>query len=394
MTKSLTSPLADTCRRALWGLVATLAMLALGATTARAQAQADTIIRISLSVGRAFTVTFPTPITRVAVANPEVADAVAVSERDLIINGKARGETDIVLWTDQTRRHYRVSVRPAADRQMVLLSVRLAEVRRELLHELGISGLYRDKAGDVRGGTGIFRTDDVFDAQGNRLLLPVDTRFLSILSDFGTDEFLGFLDAEQRRGRARLLAEPNLMTANRDTATFLAGGELPIPVVQPTQGGQAFVTIQYREFGVRLMFVPEIVSDSIVSLRVRPEVSSLDFVNAVIISGFRVPALRTRRVESSIDIRRNQSVVISGLFNEEREQVRNGIPFLMDIPILGALFGSSRWQRNETELLVVVTPMIVDPANIDNRLLLPLRPDTTLPAREAIQKRLPPPRRP
>ncbi len=378
-------------RRSFRVLLATASLLTVGAVRVAAQAAPDTVIRISLSVGRAFPVSFEAPITRVAVANPDVADAVAVSERDLVINGKARGETDVVLWTgDQPRRHYRVTVRQAADRKMVLLSVKLAEVRRDVLHELGVSGLWRDKAGDTRVGSGIFRTDDAFDEQGKKIRFPIATKFLTLLSDFGTEEFLAFIEAEEQRGRARLLAEPNLMTASGDSATFLAGGELPIPVAQPGLGGQVFVTIEYREFGVRLKFVPEILSDSIVSLWVRPEVSSLDFANAVVVSGFRIPALRTRRVESSVDVRRDQSVVISGMFNDEFERVRSGVPLLMDIPILGALFSSSRWQRSETELLVIVTPMIVDPANINASLLLPLRPDSTLPAREAIKKRLPP----
>jgi len=378
-------------RRMVWALV----LLALSATPAASQAAADTILKISLSVGRAFPVTFATPVTRVAVANPDVADAIAVSDRDVVINAKANGETDVLIWAgDAARRHYRVLVRPAPDRQMILLSVRMAEVRRDLISELGISALYRNKSGDTRAGTGLFRSDNAFSADKNTINLPIDTKFLTVLSDFGTTEFLAFLDLESRRGRAKLLAEPNLMTANRDSATFLAGGELPIPVVQPSGTGQFFVTIQYREFGVRLKFVPEIVSDSIISLWVRPEVSSLDYGNAVNISGFRIPALRTRRVESSVDVRRNQSVVISGLFNDEQEKVRTGIPLLMDIPILGALFGSTRWQRSESELLVVVTPTIVDPANMNPSLLLPLRADTTLPAREALEKRLPPARKP
>lgn len=108
------------------------------------------------------------------------------------------------------------------------------------------------------------------------------------------------------------------------------------------------------------------------------------------LNGFRIPALRTRRVESTVDIRRDQSVILSGLFNEERERVRTGIPLLMNIPILGALFSSTRWQNSESELLVVVTPRVIDPASIDGQLVLPIRPDSTVPALEALRKRLPP----
>lgn len=369
------------------------ALVVTGGRPVNAQTPEENILRISLVAGRSHPLTTPDPITRVAVANPDVADVVVVSERDLVINGKVNGETDIVLWAgERPRIHYRVTVRAAADRRMVLLAVRLAEVRRDVLRNFGVSGLYRDKSGDTRAGTGIFKSDNSVRSDGS-IQIPGESRFLTILSDFGTQQFLGFLEAEEQGGRARLLAEPNLLTADRDSASFLAGGEFPVPVIQgglaSGAGGQLPVTIQFREFGIRLSFKPDILSDSIIKLAVNPEVSSLDYTNAVLLGGFRIPALRTRRVSSTVDIRKDQSVILSGLFNEERERVRNGIPFLMNIPILGALFGSTRWQNSETELLVIVTPRIIDPARIDNDLVLPIRPDTTLPAREAIQKRLP-----
>ncbi len=370
-------------------------LLVAGGRSASAQTAPENILRIALVAGRSYPLTTPDPITKIAVANPDIADVVVVAERDLVINGKANGETDIVLWAgDRPRLHYRVSVRAASDRRMVLLAVRLAEVRRDLLRNLGVSGLYRESNGNNRVGAGQFKSDNVFDNTG-KIAIPAESRFLTILSDFGTQQFLGFLEAEEQGGRARLLAEPNLLTADRDSASFLAGGEFPVPIVQGGAGGgvggQVPVTIQFREFGIRLSFRPEILSDSIIKLHVNPEVSSLDYSNAVLLGGFRIPALRTRRVSSTVDIRRDQSVILSGLFNEEREKVRNGIPLLMNIPIIGALFGSTRWQNSESELLVVVTPRIIDPSHVDGQLVLPIKPDTTLPAREAIQKRLPAP---
>ena len=351
----------------------------------------DTVLRLSLSAGRSLPLTTADPITRVAVANPEIADVVVVSERDIVINGKANGETDIVLWSGtRPRVHYRVTVRAPSDRRMVMLAVRLAEVRRDVLQQIGVSGLHTSKNGNTRAGTGLFRNDNALAADG-KVVIPGEGKFLSILSDFGTTQFLAFLEAEEQSGNARLLAEPNLLAADRDSASFLAGGELPIPVVQGgvAGGGQAPVTIQYREFGVRLRFSPDIVSDSIIKLFVRPEVSSLDYGNAILLNGFRIPALRTRRIESTVDIRRDQSIIISGLFNEERERVRTGVPFLMNVPILGMLFSSNRWQNSETELLVIVTPTIIDPAAPGEELILPIRVDSRTPALDALRKRLP-----
>jgi pilus assembly protein CpaC len=374
-------------------LTCSLPGLAPRAAAAQSAPATDSIVRISLSIGRSLPLSAVDPIIKVAVANPEVATVIVVTERDVLISGKALGETDVVLWaTNRPRVHYRVSVRAPSDRRMVLLSVRLAEVRRDVLRQIGVSGLHTSDKGNTRVGTGIFKSDDARNADGT-VTLPPEGKFLSVLSDFGTKQFLAFLEAEEQNGRARLLAEPNLLAADRDSASFLAGGELPIPVVQAGIGGgagvQAPVTIQYREFGVRLRFAPNILSDSVITLYVRPEVSSLDYSNAVTLSGFRIPALRSRRVESSVDIRRDQSVILSGLFNEERERVRSGIPFLMNIPILGSLFSSSRWQSSETELLVIVTPSIVDPANVGDELRLPLLRDMRTPALDVLKKRLP-----
>ena len=151
--------------------------------------------------------------------------------------------------------------------------------------------------------------------------LPCATRFLTVLTDFGTDDLLAFLDAQEQSGNAHLLAEPTIITANRELGTFLAGGEIPIPVVQSSGGGAggntAGISVVYKEYGVRLRFTPEIVSDSLIKLAVMPEVSSLDFVNAVLLQGFRIPALLTRRMEATVDVRRNTSLVLSGLFNQQ-----------------------------------------------------------------------------
>jgi pilus assembly protein CpaC len=268
----------------------------------------------------------------------------------------------------------------------VALYIKIAEVRKDFTRQYGLSGLYRNRG--TRVGNGTFRTDNVFDNQGN-ITLPSETSFLTVLTDFGTKHLLALLDLEESTGRAKTLAEPNLLAGNKDSASFLAGGELPIPVVQPgDQNTQARVTIQYKEFGVRLRFIAEILSDSLVKLNVTPEVSSLDFTNGIEISGFRVPAFRTRRVSTTVDVRRDQSMIISGLFSNEQERVKTGIPLLKDVPILGDLFSSSSWKNNESELLVVVTPVIVDPLDPRPQDTIKLLPDTALPARDAIKKRL------
>jgi pilus assembly protein CpaC len=374
-------------------LLAYVLLLATGflvspASVALAQTAEQDIIRVALPAGRSYPIHTNVPVTRVSVANPAVADVVVIGERDVVVNARAAGETDVIMWTGETRQHYRVLVNPPTDRRQVALGIVFAEVRRDALLNFGLSALYRDK--NVRVGTGLFNSDNAINPVTGNVTVPADRGFFTLLTDFGSNDVLAFIEAEQSRGNARLLARPNLMSANRQEANFLAGGEIPIPIAQPGQGGQTFVTISYREFGIRLRFTPEILSDSLITLAVRPEVSTLDYANAITISGFRIPALQTRRVETTVDVKPSQSLIISGLMSETRDRTRTGIPLLMDIPILGALFSSTRWQKNETELLVVVTPTIVDPTRPPARNILRVLPDTVLPAREVIEESTPP----
>lgn len=374
-------------------LAALLVGLALALPAERGRAQEGDIRHVDLSIGRSHPVAAGASITRISVADTTVADVVVVSDREFVINGRRSGEVDAIVWLNNgARTHYRVQVRSPSDRMQIVLYVKFAEVRRDLLQQVGTSFLYHDQHVQVGTGAASNPGNVRVDANGRPTGIFSPTgEFISVLTDFGTDRLLGLLQAERTRGNARILAEPSLMAGNRDTASFLAGGELPIPIVQGAGGAGNLqsVSILYREFGVRLRFVGEIISDSLLRLHVAPEVSTLDYTNAVQLQGFRIPALRTRRMQSTLDVRRNQSLVISGMFNNEQERVRSGIPLLMDIPILGDLFSSTRFQRNETELLVVVRPVIIDPLRPRPIDVVPTPPDSTLPARDALRRPAP-----
>ncbi|UCF19993.1 MAG: pilus assembly protein N-terminal domain-containing protein [Gemmatimonadota bacterium] len=351
--------------RGVW-LLAGLALLAAW-TPLRAQSsfsqQAVTmgqaVFPLDMSVGRSIPMTTRTAIQRVSVANPSVADVVVITERELVLNALDSGDTDLLIWLqDGTKVHYRVSVHSPTDRKQVLLEVRIAEADRDLLRELGFSFLWSDQ--HSRAGTGNFATRDP-NPDGT---VPIrDTgQFATILSVGEIDNLIGMLELQETSGRFRILAEPNLVAANGEEAEFLAGGEIPIPVAQTTaSGGIPTVTIDWREFGIKLNFTPEILSEELVKLKIEPEVSNLDFANAVTIAGFAVPALRTRRATTTLDLREGQTLAIAGLLSSQTEKVVTGLPLLKDIPILGLLFSSQRYQRNETELLVLVTPHVVDP---------------------------------
>jgi pilus assembly protein CpaC len=375
-------------------LVATSAVLAPRALAAQSAVSATPIEPFTMSVGRALPLDFTAPVTQVTVANPNVADVVVLTATSVVVNAKAIGETDILLSGPALgRRHLRVTVHQATEERQIALGVKFAEVRRDALYELGVSGKFQGLNGNTSTGTGVLAPrSSTGSGSGESSSGAANTvgRFASGLLNFGTQDITAFIDAQEQAGRARSLAEPTLVAGNREEANFLAGGELPVPVAQPGQGGQVFITIQYRPYGVQLKFRGEVISDSLIKLKVTPEVSSLDFGNAVLLSGFRIPAIRTRKVETTLDVRPGESLVISGLFNEEREAVRTGVPGLMKLPILGALFSSSRWQNNESELLVVVTPELFDPNTARGKRTLQIKPDSTQPALDALKKRLPP----
>jgi len=168
------------------------------------------------------------------------------------------------------------------------------------------------------------------------------------------------IKALQTKNLLQILAEPNVLALNGAEASFLAGGEFPFPVVQGS-GGLQSVTIQFKEFGIRLGFTPTILDDGQIRLKVAPEVSALDFANAVTISGFTVPALSTRRANTQVQLRDGQSFAIAGLLDNRTTEVAAKIPVLGDVPILGNFFKSKTTNRSATELLVMVTPRLVRP---------------------------------
>jgi pilus assembly protein CpaC len=241
----------------------------------------------------------------------------------------------------------------------VMLRVRFAEVSRSAMQELGASFIldrFKSDAWDVRTSTQQFSAPEFDSSKPGQLNF---SDFLNLFV-FNSKEGIGtVVKALQGKGLFQSLAEPNLIALNGKEASFLAGGEYPYPVVQPGGSGGAAVTIMFKEFGVRLHFTPTVLGGDLINLKVRPEVSSLDFSNAITLEGFRVPALSTRRTETEVELQDGQTFAIAGLMNNTLNSTMQKIPGIGDIPVLGYLFRSRAYQKNQTELVVMITPHII-----------------------------------
>jgi len=399
------------------GLASLLMVLTLVSPTAAQDSAGD----INLAAGGSNVIETPASVTRIAIADPSIIDVLPVTSREIVINGKAAGTTSLLIWDAAgTRTWYNVKVSPDAanleadlrrlfpdedvhvaatgktvvltgnvsnsgvaarmlevaaaslgsteqpinEMQMprpgqVLLKVRFAEVSRSALERSGISLLYTGPDGRVIGTTA-GRPSGFSGTAGGVVSSLSDAVNLFLLEP--DLDLAAFIQALESNGQFRSLSEPNLLAAHGVAASFLAGGEFPYPVVQ---GGSSSgsVSIVFKEFGVKLDFTPYIQPGGSIRLKVAPEVSSLDFSNGLQIGGFTIPSILSRKASTEVELADGQTFAIAGLIDNSMVADYDKIPLLGDIPILGALFRSKEMRQNRSELLVLVTPIIVFPAD-------------------------------
>jgi pilus assembly protein CpaC len=381
-------------------------------------------IQIRVLTGQSCLVVFDEPIGRLAVSNMETAEAVLVAPNQLMINGKASGRARFTTWSknvdkfifldvdvranlDQIDSQVRalfpkediklsqangsvvlsgnthpdtakqienvvqaagfktvnLMMQPVQSMLQVQLQLRVAEVSRTRLNELAASPVVQTQPGQggyTNTGLGPWSLSSV-DA-GNMFGTVANTLNLFVMSN---NAFM-FLRALQTQGALRALAEPNLVAMNGQQANFLAGGEIPIPIVQGGATNGNTVTIQWKEYGVRVGFKPTILDEQHIRLEIEPEVSTLDYNNAIRFNGFLIPALRTRRAKTGIELQDGQSFGIAGLLDNNETKALSKIPVIGDVPILGNLFKSKSFQKAETELVFIVTAKLTKPMDPDS----------------------------
>lgn len=324
--------------------------------------------KLMVGLRKSKVIDFMGPVKRIAIADPEIADVMVTSPRQLLVNGKKLGSTTMVVW-DENERHivYNLSVHSESSDHQVMLQVRFAEVNRTALREFGINILAKNQkitagsfAGKVSSPTDPFLLP--FNNQPGQAAGDFRQSALSDNVDFllsiPTQNIAAVIRALEEQNLLTTLAKPNLVAIDGSEASFLAGGEFPIPIVQGSIGQQA-VTIEFKEFGIRLKFVPTILDSQLINIKVSTEVSSLNFENGILLGGFRIPALNTRKTDTVVELRDGEHFVIGGLISNEMVKSVSKVPGLGNIPLLGKLFNSTRFQNKETELIIMITPKII-----------------------------------
>ncbi|KUG41806.1 Flp pilus assembly protein CpaC [Pseudomonas savastanoi] len=319
----------------------------------------------------------PVAITRIAVGAPKIADVHVNGTDGFLLTGVAQGTTSLMVWTAcaTAPRQSMVFVRgratasmiesvtaPSADAELpsqVQTDIRFIEVSRTKLKEASTSIFGKGSNNFLFGAPGTVPGVNVTPGtvSGTRPSIPLNNSNFNIVWG-GSSKVLAMLNAMENSGYAYTLARPSLVALNGQSASFLAGGEFPVPVPNGEGNG---ISIEYKEFGVRLTLTPTVVGRDRILLKVAPEVSELDFSAGITIAGTNVPALNIRRTDTSIALADGESFVVSGLISSSNVGSVGKFPGLGDIPILGAFFRNSQIQRDERELLMIVTPHLVQP---------------------------------
>jgi pilus assembly protein CpaC len=387
-------------------------------------------IAVNVLVGQSRVINFDRPVGRFSVSNPDIAEAILVTPDQVLVNGKAFGQVNFIAWEQTGGQFltFDVYVRanlslidsqiralfpkddirlsqangsvvisgsvsnaataaqvqsvieaagfktvnmltsPTSNATQVQLQVRVAEVNRNRLRDYGTSFGFMPPGGTsgyTNSGGGPSSIDGFSGSRNGSVLDFLLQPALNLLVFNRQINTVAMLRVLRQEGAFRELAEPNLIAMNGQQASFLAGGEFPVPVLQ-TGNGNNGITIVWKEYGVRLNFKPTIIDEDHIRLELEPEVSTIDFANGVRFNNFVIPALRTRRARTGVELRDGQSFALAGLLDNSETKTMSRIPIVSEIPVIGALFKSKSFEKKETELMFIVTAQMVKPVSPDD----------------------------
>ena len=399
-------------------IAVTAALLGLATGIGRTQSAED----LRITVGKSIVIDYPGDIRQISTSNPEIIDANPVTTREILMSGKGLGSATMVVWSKADQRMFynvtvelnleplrrmlldtfpdekidihssrdsislngTVSNKDVADRavaisatfaktvvnnlqlapgpieKQILLRVKFAELDRTKAQQFGVNLLSTGALKTIGAvSTGQFNSGQVVPGTGGGPTTLTITDALNFFA-FRPDLNIGaFVKALEQDNVLQILAEPNLVTTNGKEANFLVGGEFPVPILQGV-GAAGAVTIQFKEFGIRLLFTPQMTGNKTIKLALRQEVSTIDYANAVTLQGFLIPALSTRRAETNVELTEGQTFVVAGLMDNRETDAFSKIPVISSIPILGSLFKSKIENKNNTELVMLVTPEVTE----------------------------------
>lgn len=382
----------------------------------------ETPHKIQLIAGKSELIQFDRDVMRTAVNDQGIAAIVMINPREILVNAKSPGVTSLIVWNEEGERALfdivvnidttrlasliqkvvpgeniqvdatdeRIVLSGEVERaasaakaaniaqaylpevvnllqvknvKQILLQVRFVEVERTAARNLGVDLLTQGEKFTAHSYAGKVLTpavNSIYPGPPPQMSgLPADSDMYLELWIEDMMSLAPVIEALEERGLLRIIAEPNLLAVEGVEASFLAGGEVPIPV-DTTEG----VSIEWKEYGVRLNFTPVVNDKDVIRMKLAPEVSSLDFANGINLGGFNVPALLTRRTQTEVELKEGESLIIGGLISQETSRTSSKVPFLGDVPWLGKLFSSERFQKGETELLVIVTPSLMLPEEV------------------------------
>jgi len=329
-----------------------------------AQSQTPQVIRVVK--GKSVVLSFPERIKTISIANEAVIDVATITPTDAVVIGKDEGVTSLYIWGESGRyQSYDLKVDRSKTSQQVVLQVQIAEVNTSKMTDYGVDWLLQDA--DDRH---IIEGDKTVASYAGQLTVPDPSteNLIATTGISGAIKWVGdkqtaqlMVRALQEKGNLRMLANPRLVCLSNEEASFLVGGEIPVPIAQQAAtSGATAITIEWKEYGVKLRFTPTIVDTNLIRLKTALEVSSLDVSTSVSFAGGTIPGIRTRKADGTVELNSTQAIVLGGLRATETQETVSRIPVLGHIPVLEFFFSKKQKTTVDNELLIIVSPRIIE----------------------------------